>query len=195
MTDQLGQIFQAPGVAGHLTHSVSSGLGDERSAKRLFAYIDLVMSHTKCDGYVYLATIELDLDAGRFPEVVQAYFASAEWDYRERYCLGEVCKDDVADTFRHGRITFEAHPRLAWHLLTNEAGYLRWGAALSVGGVQVADAHVATALRQSPFSPNGAAALEPITRVAWSANRKLTAASLWFRENEEDLLNEIRSLR
>jgi hypothetical protein len=195
MTSAFLQIFDTPGAAGPLTRSFDAGRGGEHNVKQLFRYIDDVMRHSALDGYVHLTTIELDLDAGRFPEVVQTYFSSVEWDYRERYCLGEVCKADAADTFRHGRLTFEAHPALTWRLLTNEAGYLRWGAALQVGGVQVAEADVATALRQSPFSPDEARRLEPLTRVAWAANRKLTAASIWIRGGETSLFDELSALR
>jgi hypothetical protein len=195
MTSSFLQVFDTPGAAGSLTRSFDAGRGDEQSAKRLFRFIDDVMRHSALDGHVHLTTIELDLDAGRFPEVVQTYFSSAEWDYRERYSLGEVCKADAADTFRHGRLTFEAHPDLTWRLLTNEAGYLRWGAALQVGGVQVAEADVATALRQSPFSPDEARILEPLARVAWAVNQKLTAASIWVRGDEAPLLDELSALR
>jgi hypothetical protein len=195
MTSSFRQVFDAAGAAGPLTRSFNAGRGDEQSAKRLFRFIDDVIRHSALDGYVHLTTIELDLDAGHFPEVLQTYFASAEWDYRERYSLGEVCKADAADTFRHGRLTFEAHPDLTWRLLTNEAGCLRWGAALQVGGVHVAEADVATALRQSPFSPDEARRLEPLTRVAWAANRKLTAASIWVRDDETSLLDELSALR
>lgn len=160
---------------------------------QLFAQVDRLLTALTGPGLVALNTIELDVEAGRFPEVLTAYFADEGWDYQHRWMVGAICKDDRADTYRHGRFTFEARPGLTGRLLAVDEG-VRWGAALRLGGVMVQESDVAAAIRQSPFDAAPAETLEALSRSAWAATKDLDGLAVWVPRGQPDIVHRIRGV-
>jgi hypothetical protein len=95
------------------------------AASRLFAHLDQFTSEARLSGHVFLTTIELDAECGRFPEMLAAYFCLASWDYRRRFYGAPLLKGDSEETHVVGRLTFDAEPGETAKVLAYNGG-LRW---------------------------------------------------------------------
>jgi hypothetical protein len=186
MTGFFGGIFDNdnPGHGGSW-----ESRGDSARPLQCFARIDRLLAALGEPGLVALNTIQLDVEAGKFPDVLAAFFADEHWDYQDRWMIGGICKDDRADTYRHGRFTFEARSGLTERLLVVGDG-VRWGAPLLLGRVVVHDSDVATAIRQSPFEAPGRE-LEAVSRSAWAATKDLDGLAVWVRPGQPDIVRRI----
>jgi len=89
---------------------------------------------------------------------------------------------------RAGRLVIEATPGQSGRIVSCPGG-IRWGADLRLGGVQVPEADVGTAVRLSPCEPEGALALQSMARLAWAGHRDLFELFVWARD--EQLLNAL----
>jgi hypothetical protein len=152
----------------------------------MFEFVDELLEVVREPDYVVLNTIELDVEAGRFPDVVAAYFAQPDWGYSNRFFIAEMSNMGPRETYAVGRLTFEAGPGQTAQVLGQDGGF-RWGPNLSVGGVQVATHDVATAIRRCPFDPEDAATLQGITRFAWVAGRDLDELAAWVQPDNYQL--------
>jgi hypothetical protein len=157
-----------------------------KSAHRLFAYIDRVLATVTDPRYVLLTTVELDMEKTRFPDLLASFFSDPDWDYSRRYFLGSVCKADAEDSYRHGHLTIESVIGQAARLLAFNGG-IRWGASLKIGGVQVPVNEVDVAIQLSPFTSQGAETLKGLSRTAWAAWHDLDGVSVWGCFSDEAL--------
>jgi hypothetical protein len=182
----------APGQAGVFTWQFREPDLNE-SADRMFAHLDRLIEETRRRGYVLLNTIELDVEAGRFPDVVAAYFSLPGWDYRKRFFVASMFKGVPEELYTVGRLTFEVEVGQTAQVLAQNGGF-RWGTNLSVGGVQVPESAVASALRLCPFDPKDAAMLQDVARFAWAAGRDLDEMAVWLPVPEDHLRERLSAL-
>ena len=101
----------------------------------MFAHVDELIAATRHTSHVMLMTIDLDLDAGRFPDLLVSLFSSPRWDYRKRFYVGPLDKSVPDEMYLVGRLTFEADAGDIAHVLRYTPDGIRWGANLAVGGV------------------------------------------------------------
>ena len=163
------------------------------SARQLFAYVDGLVESLRQPGYVFLNTIELDVDCGRFPEVVAAYFADRDWDYAKRFFVASIYKGEQTEMYAVGRLTFEVVLGQTARVLAQNGG-LRWGASLLVGGVQVPEHDVGAAIRRCPFDPGDTAELQRIAKCAWVAGRNLNKLAVWSQPSDHDVHKRLSTL-
>lgn len=163
------------------------------AARKLFAHLEIVQQRLGLAGRAFLSTIELDVETGRFPEVVAAYFAHPAWDHASRFSVGDLEHVDLTERTVVGRLTFASMAIKPGDLLAFNDGF-RWGANLLVGGVQVPEHEVARAIRHSPFNVAEWVNLAPIVRCAWAAARDLNALAVWVNPVEARLGSELQSI-
>jgi hypothetical protein len=169
------------------------GSDSNQAAKQMFAYVDRLFEIVRRPGYVFLNTIELDVECGRFPEVVAAYCADPNWDYAKRFFVASIHKGEPTEMYTVGRLTFEADLGQTERVLAQNDGF-RWGASLLVGGVQVPEREVATALGRCPFDPGDAEGLQAVARCAWVAGRNLDKLAAWPQPGDHDLNQRLSML-
>jgi hypothetical protein len=145
------------------------------SARRMFVKTDQLMRELDVPDHVFLSTIELDVDAGRFPEVLVAYFGHASWDWNKRFFIAPIEKL-TRDGYAVGRLTFEAEVGQLADVLALNSGF-RWD--LRVGGVQVADSAVSQALRSNLFEAGVWSELGAMVRLGWAAGNDLDKLAVW----------------
>ena len=95
-----------------------------------------------------------------------------------RYCLGEAYRIDEGASHGVGRLVIEATPGQIGRILGWNDG-IRWGVNLRIGGVQVPEIDVRTAIRLSPFEPEDAPALQSMARSAWAGAPGIRAYNSW----------------
>ena len=159
------------------------------SARRMFAHVDLVRQQCRRPGSVFLDTVELDADAGRFPDVVSGFFAHPEWSSGTRFFIQPMEHIGPGDLGVVGRLTFEAGAIPLPALLAVKDGF-RWGPNLLVGGVQVEEGKVAEALRRNPFHPADWEWFAASAQLAWSAARDLDVLAVWG-DSADPLLRQL----
>jgi hypothetical protein len=101
------------------------------SAKALFRQLDRVFEILRTPAFVFLTTIELDAEAGRFPDVLVQYFRDPDWADTQSFFLAPIKRTGSESTYAIGRLTFEAMPGHTVRVLAQNGG-LRWGAGLRV---------------------------------------------------------------
>lgn len=174
-------IFDLPNHAQDCVHWEVPDADLNDSADRMFARLERVFEVLRTPGFVFFDTIQLDVEAGRFPEVVAAYFRHPAWEYSQRFCIDQMCNPGPAENFLVGRLTFEVRGCRTADVIGQDGGY-RWGPNLQVGGVQIPDSEAGAAIRMSPFDPVGAGRLEHIARAAWAAGRDMDTLTIWVPE-------------
>jgi hypothetical protein len=188
--EQFGSVLnrQAPAAVGlRRWEFLERDLNE--SARRTFAHLDLVRRHCARPGAVFLDTVELDAEFGRFPDVVAAFFAHPNWSHATRFFIEPMENAGPGDLGVVGRITFEAAGIPLTAVLAFNGGF-RWGANLLVGGIHVEEANVAEALRRCPFEPSNWEWLAASSRLAWCAGRDLDVLALWG-DSADPLLNQL----
>ena len=169
------------------------GSDSNESARQMFACMDRLFEIVRQSGYVFLNTIELDVDCGRYPEMVAAYFCDRDWDYVKRFFIASIDKGERTEMFAVGRLTFEAAPGQTARVLAHNGG-LRWGSSLLVGGVQVAEADVGSAIRLCPFDPGDANELQRLVKCAWVAGRNLNQLAAWTQPSDHECQKRLSTL-
>ena len=155
----------------------------------MFAHLDLVRQRCGRPGCVFLDTVELDACAGRFPDVVSAFFAHPDWSYETRFFIEQMENAGPGDKNVVGRLTFEAAGIGLADVLALNDGF-RWGADLLVGGVQVEETRVAEALRRNPFHPDDWEWFAASAALAWSTDRDLDVLAIWG-DSADPLLQQL----
>jgi hypothetical protein len=161
------------------------------SARDLLLHLDRVFEILASDSCVFLSTIELDVEAGRFPEVLQQYL----WDdvaYSDAMYVAPI--NGVGTP---GRLTFETRRGQIAGALRHDGGW-RWGAYLRVSGLQVRREAVAEVIEISPFEADSAqlTALHGASRAAWVASPNLDLLAVWVNPKiVPDDAPEMRRLR
>jgi hypothetical protein len=179
-----------PGKGGHRSWRFE-GADSNQSARRLFKRLDLVLERLKDPAWVFVATIELDAGPGQFPAVLVSFFEDPAWDYTTRFYLGPILKNESEPQYTVGELVFEMRDvQQLFRLLALGDGF-RWGTGLRLGGVQVLDSAVATAIEGSPFDPEHAARLERVSRLGWAASSDLDKLSIWISPNHDDLIGNL----
>ena len=169
------------------------GSDSNESARQMFACMDRLFEIVHQSGYVFLNTIELDVDCGRYPEMVAAYFCDRDWDYVKRFFIASIDKVERTEMYVVGRLTFEAAPGQTARVLAHNGG-LRWGSSLLVGGVQVAEGDVGSAIRLCPFDPGDANELQRFVKCAWVAGRNLNQLAAWTQPSDHECLKRLSTL-
>jgi hypothetical protein len=154
----------------------------------LVHHVDGVLTEFADPGHVWLATIELDLIEGRYPEMFASFFSDPTWDYTTRFYVPEVLKDSSESSAEVGVLVCELCVGRLMHLLAFEGGF-RWGSALRVGGVQVPEDAVPRVLKGSIFDNEHATDVEKLTKCAWAASADLNALAMWT-ANQNDAWNK-----
>lgn len=75
-----------PGRGGHRSWRFE-GADSNQSALCLLERLDLVLERAKDPGWVFLGTIELDAEAGRFPEVLASFLTTRPGTMRHDFTL------------------------------------------------------------------------------------------------------------
>src|SRR5262249_38689663 len=109
------------------------------AARAVFQHLDRRFGGLQRADSVFLATIELDAEAGRFPDGRAQYFHDSVWAYMESYYVGPISRIGPGDIGGIGRLTFEGTAGQISRALGQSGGF-RWGANLRVWGFQVAGA-------------------------------------------------------
>ena len=136
-------------------------------------------SWTRCARqHVFLVSIELDAQAGRFPDVLLQYSRDVDRDDRRAFFVAPIRHLD-GEGYPVGRLTFEAEAGDLARVLDQDGG-IRWGAALRVWGLQVPADSLSEVLARSPFELNDLSALRMTSRAAWMAADDLDALGLWL---------------
>lgn len=170
----LGAAFARGREAGYEVIHINGASEIERS-ELLTGLADLWHRELALPGYEFLLTFELDMDPGRFPDLLKAYFDN-DWDYDHRYCSHEVNQTDPS--LRAGKLTADWQPGLIRRLLIFEDG-IRFGASFGLGVVQVPTSELSRALRLSPFNPRSARRLAKCARLAWSVDLHIRQVAFW----------------
>lgn len=161
------------------------------SARALFAHLDQVFAVLESDRHTFLTTIELDVERGRFPEVLLQYFgdeATADED--------AVFVAPIHGVRSCGRLTFESRIGQVARVLRYDEGW-RWGSCLRVWGFQVRNELVNTVIELSPFDHSGAPALDALrdaSRMAWVTSPDLDALAVWVEESTLDLEEALKRM-
>ena len=148
------------------------------SAKALFRHLDRVFEVLQTPGFVFLSTIELDVDAGRFPDVVAQYFADPDWSDTHSYFVAPLKRTGDESSYTVGRLTFEAMPGQTVRVLGQNGGF-RTGSALRVWGLQIARSDIADLIDLSPSGEEQTQALHRSARAAWLTEMDLNTLALW----------------
>jgi len=143
----------------------------------MFAHLEVMRRQCARAGFVFLDTVELDAEAGRFPDAVTAFFAHPEWSHGTRFFVDQMEHSQLGDAGVVGRLTFEAGIPLTAVLDLNDG--FRWGANLLVGGVQVREESVAGALRRNTFGESDREWFAATAQLAWAAGRDLDTLAVW----------------
>jgi hypothetical protein len=180
----LGGLFQAngatlaPGFDGGLRWDFpASDLN--KSARSLFRHLDRVFDILQARECVFLSTIELDVEAGRFPDVVAQYFRDEPWADTQSFFVAPIKSTNRSNSFPIGRLTYEAIPGQTVRVLGQNGGF-RWGSALRVWGLQVPRAQIADVIELSTDDAAQLNAVHRVARAAWLASPDLDALGLWI---------------
>jgi hypothetical protein len=149
------------------------------SARVLFRRLDEILEIIKVRDYVFLSSIELDAEVGRFPEVLAQYFDDEAWADTQSYFVAPIKRTGRDSQYATGRLTFEAVPGQTVRVLAHNGGF-RWGSALRVWGLQAAEAGIAEAIEMSIDDVGQVRRIEPICRTAWLADTDLDSLALWL---------------
>ena len=103
----------------------------------------------KARDYVFLSSIELDAEAGRFPELMVQYLRDEVWADTQSFFVAPIKRTGRGSEYAVGRLTFEAAPGQTVRVLAQNGGF-RWGAGLRVWGLQASEARIADAIEMSP---------------------------------------------
>lgn len=148
------------------------------SARALFRHLDRVFDILRAPVFVFLSTIELDAEAGRFPDVLVQYFHDPDWSYTQSFFVAPIKRTENDASYAVGRLTFEATPGQTVRVLGQNDGF-RWGAGLRVWGLQVAEADIPSAIDMSPQNQEHLTAISKVARAAWLAKADLNTLALW----------------
>src|SRR6266850_3199089 len=166
------------------------------SAKALFRHLDRVFEILQAPTFVFLSTIELDAEAGRFPDVLAQYFRDVDWADTQSFFVAPIKRTGRESAYADGRLTFEATPGQTVRVLGQNGGF-RWGAGLRVWGLQVAENQIPNTIDMSPDNEEHVKAVHEVARAAWLAEVDLNTLALWLSpsvgRDQRDRLARIRT--
>jgi len=149
------------------------------SARALFRHLDGVFDILRSPDCVFLSTIELDAEAGRFPDVLEQYFRDVDWEDTQSYYVAPIKRIGRQTSFGTGRLTFEATAGQTVRVLRQNDGF-RWGAALRVWGLQVPEDQVSDTIDLSLRDSARLQAAHDVARAAWLCEADLNTLALWL---------------
>jgi hypothetical protein len=149
------------------------------SARELFRHVDRLFEVLNRSGFVFLSTIELDADAGRFPDVLAQYFRDEVWADTQSYFVAPIRRVGPGTLYDMGRLTFEASPGQTQRVLAQDRGF-RWGSGLRVWWLQVAENRIADTIDMAAEDATQANLVQKGVRAAWLASSDLDALSVWL---------------
>lgn len=160
-----------PGRGGHVSWQWRD-FDLNLAATKMLTHVDRMLERFSDVDAVWLGTIELDVESGRFPEMFAAFVSDPEKDDSERFYVPEILDGSF------GALICELRVGRLKRLLELDGGY-RWGSALRVGAAQVPAASVEIALKGSLFDPRHASVVQKVARCAWAASADLNAIAMW----------------
>jgi hypothetical protein len=180
-----GGIFDVarPGRGGHAWWRCDDP-DLNRAAGMLLSRVDRILEQFADADQVWLATIELDLQKGRFPDLFASFFSDPTRNDETRFCVPQILKDSIESSADVGTLVCELCPGRLRGLLACEGGF-RWGSALRVGGVQVPADSVKLVLKGSLFDPGHVLQAEKVATSAWAASADLNALAMWAADPDE----------
>jgi hypothetical protein len=155
------------------------------SARALCALVDEVIRVLDRPDHVCLIGIELDVDAGRFPEVLTQYFRDLNSADERTFFVAPI-RHLQGDGHPTGRLVFAAKPGELRTVLSFNSGF-RWGAALRVWGLQIGSGSVGDALERDPYAASDREQMGAGVRAAWRAADDLDALGLWLSNGVSDV--------
>jgi hypothetical protein len=165
------------------------------SARALFRHLDKIFNILRAPDYVFLSSIELDAEAGRFPDLLVQYFRDEAWDYTQSYFVAPIKQTRRDNEYAVGRLTFEAAPGQMVRVLAQNGG-VRWGSALRVWGLQASEARIADVIEMSPDDAEQLRRAEVAARAAWLADADLNSLSVWLSSGvDEDSRTKLAKLK
>jgi|SRR6267142_171029 len=165
------------------------------SARALFRHVDKVFNILRAPDHVFLSSIELDAEAGRFPELMVQYFRDEAWADSQSYFVAPIKRTGSGSEYAMGRLTFEAALGQTARVLAQNGGF-RWGAGLRVWGLQVSEAQIADAIEMSPDDAEQVKRAEVAARAAWLADADLNSLALWLSSGvDEDSRAKLAKLK
>jgi len=183
-TPPFGGLFR-PDI-GHVARTYDQGMQWDfrekdlnESARALFRRLDEIFHILRAPDYVFLSSIELDAEIGRFPEVLAQYFGDDAWADTQSYFVAAIKRTGRGSQYATGRLTFEAAPGQTVRVLAQNGGF-RWGSALRVWGLQAEETGITEAIEMSPDDVGQVRRIEPISRAAWLADADLNSLALWL---------------
>ena len=148
-------------------------------ARALFRHLDQVFDILRAPGFVFLSTIELDAETGRFPDVLAQYFRDPHWADTQSFFVAPIKRTGNDASYAVGRLTFEATPGQTVRVLGQNGGF-RWGAGLRVWGLQVAEGDIPHTIDVSLDNQKQLKATSEVARAAWMADADLDTLALWI---------------
>jgi len=155
------------------------------SARALFRHLDKIFNILRGPDYVFLSSIELDVEAGRFPDLLVQYFRDEAWTDSQSYFVAPIKQTRRDSEYAVGRLSFEASTGQTVRVLAQNGGF-RWGSALRVWGLQVSEARIADVIEMSPDDGEQVRRAEVLARAAWLADADLNSLALWLSSDVGD---------
>lgn len=147
------------------------------SARALFRRIDSLVETLRNPDYTFLVSIELDMEAGRFPSAMAQYFNDVAGS-EDRTFFVKAVRHTPGEGAPVGRLTIEIEPGDLALVLRQDDGF-RWGANVRVWGLQVQRVDVPGLIELDPFDDTVRAELAGRCRSAWVAADDLDGLALW----------------
>jgi hypothetical protein len=147
------------------------------SASDLLVHLDRVFEILATESCAFITTIELDVERGRFPEVIVQHLWDETVDDSDALFVAPISGIGSC-----GRMSFETRPGQIARALRYNDGW-RWGAYLRAWGVQVRREDIPDVIEVSPFeteAQGALSALREVSRAAWLASPDLDVLALWI---------------
>lgn len=161
----------------------SVGKDSNERATRLLEIVSVIQKLYSAPGSVFLSTIEIEMEAGKYPTILAAYFEDPEWSFANRFCCERACKTGRDEAVTVGHFTFEDSGGVMGRLLRSTLG-LRWGAALRIGGYRVSDSAVDQLINLSVFGLVEARAILMQASLVWYASSNVDRLYVWSKTDD-----------
>lgn len=162
----------------------ASGTSENENAQHLLARLDRFIEQCGEDGWRSLVTIELDAEAGRFPELLCAFFSASAWNYATRFAVAPLLKAGNEEQGVVGALTWEAKEVPVGELLRLDGDGVRWAANLRIAGANVRAEAIDELLRGSLFDVRHIKKTAATARCCWTIGTALDSVHLWIADDE-----------
>ena len=179
-----------PDKAGRVFMWESVGKDNSERAIRLLEIVSAIQKLYSAPESVFLSTIEIEMEAGKYPTILAAYFEDPEWSFANRFCCERACKTGRDETVTVGHFTFEDSGGVMGRLLRGTLG-LRWGSALRIGGYRVSDSVVDQLINLSIFGLDDVRAIMMQASLVWYASSNVDRLYVWSKTDDSETLERL----